>query len=317
MNAIYKIMGLLYARFVQVISVLPQSVRPFLYYTPWKLFSTFLHHSSKKTAKKNSETPTCKMLESRDFFRENTDRVDKVASYFIDDASRDCYYKMIDFRCNSHVSNFPSVSKVQYFDNEYFKYSENEVFVDCGAYNGVTIMYFKHMLKKLKKHAKKIVAFEPGEKYDILTSAHNDLEVLKAGVWSKNDTLHFCEFGATSVVFDKNLAPPHERPDPVTGSEEPSRIVSIPVRSIDSCTECEGVTFLKMDIEGAEMDALKGAINTIAKYKPKLAICIYHSDEDMIKIPEWVHENFPEYKMFVRHHLKFSIFETVLYGFVE
>jgi len=64
------------------------------------------------------------------------------------------------------------------------------------------------------------------------------------------------------------------------------------------------------------MEALQGAVNTIAKYKPKLAICIYHSDEDMIRIAEWIHDNFPEYKLFVRQHFKYSISETVLYGFM-
>jgi hypothetical protein len=48
--------------------------------------------------------------------------------------------------------------------------------------------------------------------------------------------------------------------------------------------------------------------------KPKLAICLYHSDEDMIRIIEWVHENFPDYKLYIRHHSKYAIQETVLYA---
>jgi hypothetical protein len=71
-----------------------------------------------------------------------------------------------------------------------------------------------------------------------------------------------------------------------------------------------------MDIEGAEMKALQGARNTIAAYKPKLAICIYHSNEDMLQIPEWIHDNFPEYRLFVRQHQKYAINETVLYAVI-
>jgi hypothetical protein len=57
-----------------------------------------------------------------------------------------------------------------------------------------------------------------------------------------------------------------------------------------------------MDIEGAEFNALIGAKETILRDKPKLAICIYHSNEDMLRIAEWIHVLVPEYKLYVRHH---------------
>jgi hypothetical protein len=74
----------------------------------------------------------------------------------------------------------------------------------------------------------------------------------------------------------------------------------------------EKITYLKMDIEGGEFHALKGAEKTILRDKPKLAISIYHSHDDMIRIPEYIHDLLPEYKLYVRQH---SIFhETVLYA---
>ena len=68
-----------------------------------------------------------------------------------------------------------------------------------------------------------------------------------------------------------------------------------------------------MDIEGSELSALKGAEDTIKKNKPKLAICIYHSNEDMLRIAEYVHEIVPEYKIFMRAH-NMGIAENVLYA---
>ena len=68
-----------------------------------------------------------------------------------------------------------------------------------------------------------------------------------------------------------------------------------------------------MDIEGSELPALKGAVNIIKRNKPKLAICIYHSDSDMIDIAEWIHTVVPEYRLFVRQH-SWEITETVLYA---
>ena len=67
-----------------------------------------------------------------------------------------------------------------------------------------------------------------------------------------------------------------------------------------------------MDVEGAEINALKGAEKLIKKYKPKLAICIYHKMEDMWEIPGLILSYVPEYKLYLRHYSP-SKDETVLY----
>jgi hypothetical protein len=88
------------------------------------------------------------------------------------------------------------------------------------------------------------------------------------------------------------------------------------VRAIDNCQECSDATFIKMDIEGAELQALIGAQNTIVKNKPKLAICIYHSDEDMLRLAQWIHCKVPQYKLFVRQNNNYTAAATVLYATV-
>ena len=93
-------------------------------------------------------------------------------------------------------------------------------------------------------------------------------------------------------------------------------IIRIPVISIDSVELCRNATFIKMDIEGSEMKALEGAKQTILCNKPKLTICIYHSDEDMVRIAEYIHSLVPEYKLYIRHHTSEKN-ETVLYAVIE
>lgn len=75
------------------------------------------------------------------------------------------------------------------------------------------------------------------------------------------------------------------------------------------------ICFVKMDIEGSELEALKGMSRTICACKPKLAICMYHKPEDMWEIPMYLKKLVPEYRLFVRHYSN-SDLETVLYAVV-
>ena len=95
--------------------------------------------------------------------------------------------------------------------------------------------------------------------------------------------------------------------------EEQPGVKIVSVAAMDDMRECQDATFIKMDLEGAEMQALQGAENLIKRNKPKLAVCIYHSDQDMLEIIRYIHKIVPEYSLYVRQHSN-GIGETVLYA---
>ncbi|MCX4375140.1 MAG: FkbM family methyltransferase [Lachnospiraceae bacterium] len=154
---------------------------------------------------------------------------------------------------------------------------------------------WKLIKKATKNNYKKIVAFEPDhENAEVLKKTAGNIVVVEAAVYSHNTELYFqTGDGSSSRVSDAGI--------------------KVMARAIDMVAECRDASFIKMDIEGSEYDALLGAKDTIMKNKPILAICIYHSDEDMLRILELIYSWNLGYKFYVRHHAQ-KISETVLYA---
>ncbi len=190
----------------------------------------------------------------------------------------------------------------QYFDKDIIRAcSENEVFIDGGAFNLMDTRYFADYYPQFKK----VYAFEPDvsnykecvkNKKEFLNNSDR-IELVNKGLWSRETKLGFVGGDKTASFI----------------SEYGADVVE--VTSIDSFLEGkeETVTFIKMDIEGAELEALKGARKTIMRDKPDLAICIYHKDEDIIEIPKYILELNSDYELYIRHY-SWAIWETVLYA---
>ena len=96
--------------------------------------------------------------------------------------------------------------------------------------------------------------------------------------------------------------------------EDPLNANQVDVVALDTYAK-EFPTIIKMDIEGFELEALKGAENIIRTLKPKLVICIYHKILDFYEIPMYLKSLVPEYKFKVRQH-ELGFCETVLYAYV-
>ncbi len=90
----------------------------------------------------------------------------------------------------------------------------------------------------------------------------------------------------------------------------------IPIVSLDERIEGGHLpppSFIKMDIEGFEAEALRGAKKSIAQHKPKLAISIYHKPEDFIVLPELIKSICPSYRFYLDHYTIFDA-DTILYA---
>jgi hypothetical protein len=122
-----------------------------------------------------------------------------------------------------------------------------------------------------------------------------NIDVLNKGIYSHAGTQPFREDGTMLSMISEDAE---------------NRIA---VDTIDEISGGAPVTYIKMDVEGAELQALKGAERTIRRHRPILGISIYHRQRDLIDIPEYIKAIVPEYRFYFRVHKKLAI-DTVLYA---
>jgi len=226
-------------------------------------------------------------------YKTNKEEYEKVYNLLSDKKSKEIFTKVINFKISfdfKFMEGFTNNHEEQYFDKELIPSINDIVFVDGGAYIGDTL---PSIIKNFPDF-KKIYCVEP-----------NDLHISIAKKnFPSSENIEFINCGlGRERQESKNI---QESQDNCAHDYQAENI-----DSIDNLIK-EKVDFIKLDIEGAEQDALIGAKNTIEMYKPILAICIYHKAEDWYKIPQIVLDINPEYDVYLRHYME-GIFETVMY----
>ncbi len=191
----------------------------------------------------------------------------------------------------------------QYFD--FFEPKENEVFVDCGCFDGGTCYRFVGWCGR--KGYEQIYSFEadPQNVPACRTLLENlgHCELFPYGVSNCRDTVYFASDAfETSCIISKEEA---ERKN-FAGVEKIETI------SLDEVLAGKRITFLKMDIEGAEYEALLGAEKLIRENHPRMAISVYHKPWDFVTLADLILKIHPDYRISFRHY-SFDDLETIMY----
>lgn len=163
-----------------------------------------------------------------------------------------------------------------------------EGIIDAGAFDGDTAGMFALMSPNSS-----VYSFEPVQRLYAklvgLSQVLTEIKPVHAAVWDRSG----------QIGFQENTLTPQ-----MSGVSDTTAACSVRATSLDDFIENDGqgkIDFVKMDIEGAELHALKGAENLIKTSKPDLAICIYHKPEHLWRIPLWLKETLPQYHIYIDH----------------
>lgn len=233
------------------------------------------------------------------FVRAHQEELAQAYALLADEPSRRVFLDTVRFKLSGRL---PYLRASETGKDEIFRSvlrpNAQEHFADLGAYNGDTI---RELLSYTGGAFASVTALEPDRRNFRKLSAWAEqnlsgaVRLEQAGAWSEDTVLRFSDkAGRQSKVAD-------------TGRETR-------MRALDSVLDGQPCTYLKMDVEGAEREAIRGAAQTIKQYRPKLNIAAYHRSADFFELPLLIHALCPDYRLYLRHHPYVPAWDTNLYA---
>lgn len=209
-----------------------------------------------------------------------------------DEKSRNEFISHISFRFNGDPGAFGTTSEVdQYFLDEIIPLSSYETFIDCGAFNGDTLSEFLRKQNDFMHY----IAFEPDP--DNYRKLFQSVNLLEPSIKAKIRCYELATSNESKEVYFEAQGN--------GGSfvnQNGSSAFNVECVALDNFLEGVDPTYIKMDIEGSELETLVGARNIIQASQPILAVCAYHKPEDIWSIPSLIHSFNDNYEFYYRRH---------------
>ncbi len=254
---------------------------------PWQIYDAFGYHLGWRF-----------WLGSREKLLANLERVESVSARLADAGSREIVKRICGFRLGVDLDYAGCISnEPQYFNALTLPaLPAKPCLVDCGAYNGDTFHAFAH-------------AANCGEAYLFEPDPANFRSLCEA----VRNTPAVC---LPLAVSDSYSILSFNAGDGEGGAIVATGNAHVAAAALDDMLPGTLVDFLKLDVEGAEAVALRGARELITRSRPVIAMSLYHKQEDLWELPELLFEFCPGYLFYVRQHC-YNSFDSVLYAVPE
>lgn len=233
---------------------------------------------------------------------QNQELIEKAFALLEDGSARDIFLKLLQFRLLTDKIDIPTLpEKGMYFEYDLFPKDNNEVFIDCGACGGSSLLEFLgangHEFKSYYGIEPDHVNFQRLRQFisQLDVRDQKKINIYEAAAYSHTKgTNFFILNGPGSFQADNGV----------------DRVSTI---KIDDVLNKEKATYIKMNIEGSEVAALKGAEYTIREFQPRMAIMGYHKTSDFWKVPLLMKEYYKEYHLSLRSYMRNVAFAYYAY----
>ena len=228
---------------------------------------------------------------------EHFEELEKVYSLLADDKSRQVFRDVVEFKITGDIACLKRCeTPAEEAYAEILKPTAGEIAVDLGAYTGDTI---RELLSHTDGRYSHIYAVEPNKrnfrKLSEYAAGMESVTLIHAAAWSCDTTLYFSKSGG-------------RMPHPTSDGIETLAV------SVDNVLNGAPCTYIKMDVEGSEREAIAGAAATVSRCGPKLNIALYHRVGDIFELPLLIHDISGEYRLYMRHHPYYPAWDTNLYA---
>ncbi len=238
-----------------------------------------------------------------EYICKNKDDLLVLSERFNDEESRNTFFNVLNYHLTNNSEFLLKTARVGqglYFYSGFFNFSDDEKFIDCGAADGDTTKTFLDVTQCKISRAWMV---EPAPVHQEALSSF--IRSLQGTQLEGKITSHRCAVGDSESIVSF-----HQDGNGSKISENENNL-KVEIKKLDDFID-DVPTFVKMDIEGYELPALKGARKIIENASPKMAISAYHRSSDFLEITNYVLSINPAYKVGMRHHSK-DRWETCLY----
>ena len=235
-----------------------------------------------------------------EYCKDHEEELETAYSLLADEQSKNVFASIVNFKISGDIKHLENITTPrEEIYKKIIKPNLNEHYVDLGAYNGDTI---KEFMEITKSRYVRIYGVEPDKKnfrkLERAFSEKGGIELYNSAAWCTDTELPFSsKAGRNSSLSNMGAT---------------SEMTS--ARSVDSILKGREASLIKMDVEGAEREALWGCSQTIMRYKPRLMVALYHRTEDIFELPILINKLNPKYKLYIRHQLYIPAWETNLYA---
>lgn len=223
---------------------------------------------------------------------EHEQEIETVYQSLADSCSRETYLGILAHRMLGDREKIFTLSQAeQYFPDGILHFHDQEHFVDCGAFHASAL---EGLLARTDGHFASYYALEPDRtNYTYLTHHVPIVQreqlsrcvLTQAAAWDADELQYLCALSGPGSFMAGY------------GSEE------VMCRKIDTLLNGAPVTAIKMNIEGSELRALKGAVQSIETYQPKMMIAGYHKTWDLWEIPAFLQSHIESRSLFLRSYM--------------